>query len=160
MSQLTQKEKAIVKALVRLYDEDTLDYELFDLYQNGGSNLVMTVLKMFGLKLPNDILTIQYHVYSYDNYDKIKEGNFSSPIERMVPTSFYFDTTETQIVYRRYQIDSYSLPSNVTQIGNFLEGDFWAYDPDEVDSYYGDSETHSIEFDSYDEEDDKKFILD
>lgn len=160
MSQLTQKETAIVKALVRLYDEDELDFDLFDLYRDGGSDKVMQVLKMFGIKLPNQLLTIQYHKYAYDNYDKIKEGDFSSPIERMVPASFYYDTTESQIVYRRYQIDSYTLPSLSKQIGEYIEGDFWDYDTQEVDVDYGDSDTHSIELDDYDEENDEKFFLD
>ena len=59
MSQLTQKETAIVKVLVRLNNEDDLEYELDDLFNNGGSNLVMTALKMLGLKLPNDVYKLE-----------------------------------------------------------------------------------------------------
>lgn len=159
MSQLTQKERAIVKALVRLNDEDDLEYELDDLFDNGGSNLVMTALKMLGLKLPNDFLTIQYHIYAYDNYDKIKEGDFSTPIERMVPTTFTFDTTESQIVYKRYEIELYSLPSRAKQIGNIIEGSFWEYNPDEVSVDYGDTDTYNIDFEDYDMDESDEFTL-
>lgn len=159
MSQLTQKETALVKVLVRLNDEDDLEYELDDLFDNGGSNLVMTALKMLGLKLPNDFLTIQYHIYAYDNYDKIKEGDFSTPIERMVPTTFTFDTVESQIVYKKYEIESYSLPSRVTQIGNILENSFWENDPNEISVDYGDSDTHNIDFEDYDMDESDEFIL-
>jgi hypothetical protein len=160
MSQLRRKEIAIVKVLVRLNDEDVLGYDnISDLYSNGGSNLVMTALKMLGLKLPNDLLTIQYQIYAYDNYNKIKEGDFSTPIERMVPTTFYFDTTESQIVYRRYEIVSYSFPSMVKKTGRILEDEFWEYDPEEVSIDYGDSDTHVISFEDYDIDESDKFTL-
>ena len=151
MSTLTDKERALVKTIVRLNDKESIEYELQDCMDDHvSSDKVFTSLKLLGLRLPDDILTVQYLRYASENYENIKNNDFSQPITRMQMTDFEYTANETQTVYIRYSIKSYAFEDEINKTANAIESDFWDWDPDEVDRDYGDSDTNYIEHDSSD----------
>ena len=114
MSTLTDKERALVKTIVRLNDKESIEYELQDCMDDHvSSDKVFTALKLLGLRLPDDILTVQYLRYASENYENIKNNDFSQPITRMQMTDFEYTATETQTVYIRYSIKSYAFEDEI-----------------------------------------------
>jgi len=156
MSNLSNRETAIVKAMVRMYDKSAIlsDYEEF--YDRAYSPICDSVVKILGLRLPtNPSPAVQYLKYAYDYFEDIQDNNFENDIERAKLFSLTYSITETQVLYKTYAVEVYSFLEDVREVADKIEGDLWDWDPNEIDVDYGDSDTERIEFDDWDEIDDE-----
>ena len=101
---ITPKEKALVRVLLYMFDYNDLSMIVARKgdVQWDTQKRIIDAFRYIGENEPE--FALQYFVYAFDNYDKIKEKNIFPPnIKRMIPYAYNCDYTESQIVYRQQE---------------------------------------------------------
>ena len=144
----TQKEKLLMRLLAKLYSQDTIQEKLSQsIEENGRSLVVEKAGKMF--KIPEENLHrigIQYLNYVNKNYHDIINGVFPDEFERTSYMTYTAEETITEIKYETQVVHVYGLESLESEIAEEVNHHFWEYEPDIVNTEYGDSETINFEF--------------
>jgi hypothetical protein len=140
---ITKKEEMLVKTLVRLYKKERLVEEFNDIlgYGDVSSDIVKGAGKLLGIdpySLRN--IGIQYINYSINNYEDIKNNIFPPDIERVKEGHFYADEAESVIQYNRKRAVAYVLESKLGDFEDSVYERFYEFDPDTLDTDYGDSD--------------------
>jgi len=150
MENLTPKEIAIVKVLVRLHSfsdlRDELDSIITESYHV--SKYVNEAQKLLGVNIPKRY-GLQYLRYSVENYENIKNGDFSNEIIRLVPSTISYNAVESQIVYKTYWIEVPVFPDLIDEIQSSIDNNFWDWNPEEVYEDNGDTDTVSRGYDHF-----------
>lgn len=142
----TNKEKLLMKVLVRKFSQGELNQELYDIQTNGlVSSKVVKTAQLLGIKLKDDQFSSQYLKYAVDNYGSIQEKNFPDEFERMVELNVKITEQTRQWVTTYYEIQIPYLKSFSEKLIEDINTSYWQYDPTEVDSDYGDRETEDVE---------------
>ena len=140
---ITEKEKLLVKILVKLYSKERLENEMDECLDEADnySEIVTGAAKLIGVeKYKISRLGVQYLNYAIEHYDKIKEGNFPEKIERIVQANFYGDTTESVVMTYYQKAVTDVLHSKLEHYERHVFKNFYEYDPSTVDTDYGDND--------------------
>jgi hypothetical protein len=141
----TQKEKMIMKVLVRRFSKKKLFQELVDIQSDKmTSNMVQTSAKLVGIDVPPQIDS-QYLNYAINNYDKIQNNEFPSQFERMMTLESIVTTTEIRTVKVNYELTYPVLKSFSDELKQDIDDNIWDYDPEFQDDETWDSDTHDVE---------------
>lgn len=142
----TNKEKLLMKVLVRKFSQGELNQELYDIQTNGlVSSKVVKTAQLLGINLKDDQFSSQYLKYAVDNYGSIQEKNFPDEFERMVELNVRITEETRQWITTYYEIQIPYLKSFSEKLIEDINSSYWEYDPTEVDSDYGDRETEDVE---------------
>lgn len=142
----TNKEKLLMKVLVRKFSQGELNQELYDIQTQGlSSSKVVKTAQLLGIKLKDDQFSSQYLKYAVDNYGSIQEKNFPDEFERMVELNVRITEETRQWITTYYEIQIPYLKSFSEKLIEDINSSYWEYDPTEVDSDYGDRETEDVE---------------
>ena len=146
---ITPKEKMLVKILVRLYTKEKLEYEFDETikYGESNSNLVNGAGKLIGIETWNSLNRFgsQYLNYAIKNYEDIKNEIYPDEIERVQEVLLYADEIESVVHYDTKRVRVYLLPSYIDEASKYIYEKFYEYDPDTIDTNYGDSDFISFE---------------
>lgn len=145
---ITPKEKMLVSVLVRLYSKERLEIELQEIVKNASitSSVVNGVAKLIGItKSDINQISIQYLNYAVENYNSIKNKVFTEKIERVIELRIYASEVEYTKIYNTKMARIPTLEKYSAETANAVYNDFYVYDPDTLDSEYGDSDLESFE---------------
>lgn len=143
----TKKEQIVIKYLVRTYSLDELNKDLEENGPYGWSKLAEAVIKGLALKIKGsyrgskeEMIGLQCLYYAITNYEKVKDNNFNSQIERANRYNIrrYFE--ESQIVYVSYDTSFYSIPSLFQETLERVKDNFWDLDTDRDILDYSDTD--------------------
>lgn len=141
---ITPKEKMLVKILVRLYTKERLESEFDESIKYGESNssLVNGAGKLIGVETWNTLNRFgsQYLNYAIKNYEDIKNEIYPEKIERVQEVLLYAEETENVVHYSTKRVSVYLLPSYIEEASEHIFKNFYEYDPDTLDTDYGDSD--------------------
>lgn len=152
MKKLTNTEKKIVQFITKLNSIGKLKNALEDFVYDGMSSeipVVRDAYKLLSLS-PSENIDVQYLNYSINNYQKINNKDFSSPIERVSDYSYLAPAVETEIIRVDYHVGFVTLPSMIEQQISDVEEHFWEYDPEREIVDYLETEIDSIDFNNAD----------
>ena len=139
---LTKKEQILVKFIVEHFSLDKIQ-EHFEYSENiNYIPKIEKVMKAMGAKDPSyrsPSTAVQYYYYALQNYNNIKNGDFSQNIEVVQDFELVRHITEEQIVYKDYKVRFVSLPSLLEKTSREIMDDFWTHDTDSDIIDYGDS---------------------
>lgn len=141
MVDITPKEKMLVSVLVRLYSKEQLEEELKDLLHNfdGNSKLVRGAAKLIGIDAYLvSSLGIQYVNYAIENYEKIQNKEFPEKIDRVKTAYFYGEEVEDVITYSMKRVKVNVLSKYFEDIEEHVYDNFYEFDPDTINTEYGD----------------------
>lgn len=144
---VTEKEKRILKLLVKKYSRDILETSMDEYISsngNSGTEVVDNIFIPLGYENFTSI-SIQYLKYALDFYDEIKNDDFSNEMERMMEYEITIPATEREIVFVDYSVRVKELPSLIEIIAKDVDENLFEYDPDRSVIDYGDSEV--VDFD-------------
>ena len=143
---ITPKEKMLVKILVRLYTKEKLENEFDETikYGESNSNLVNGASKLIGIETLNRFGS-QYLNYAIKNYEDIKNEIYPDEIERVQEVLLYADEIESVVHYDTKRVRVYLLPSYIDEASKYIYEKFYEYDPDTIETNYGDSDFISFE---------------
>ena len=138
---LTKKEQILVKFIVEHFSLDKIQ-EHFE-YSEDINYIpkVDKVMKAMGAKDPsyrNPSTAVQYYFYALQNYNDIKNGDFSKNMEVVQDFELVRHIEEEQIVYKDYKVRFTSLPSLLEKTSRELLNNFWDNDPESDIIDYGD----------------------
>jgi hypothetical protein len=146
---ITPKEKMLVKILVRLYTKEKLENEFDETikYGESNSNLVNGASKLIGIETWNtsNRFGSQYLNYAIKNYEDIKNEIYPDEIERVQEVLLYADEIESVVHYDTKRVRVYLLPSYIDEASKYIYEKFYEYDPDTIETNYGDSDFISFE---------------
>ena len=143
MTEITPKEKMLVKVLVKLYSKEQLEEELKNLINSfdGNSKLVRGAGKLIGIDSYRvSRLGMQYVNYSIENYEKIQNKEFPENIDRVKTAYFYGEEVENVITYSTKRVKVNVLSKYFEDIEDLVYDNFYEFDPDTLDVHYGDSD--------------------
>ena len=144
---ITNKEKMLVKTLVKLYSKERLEDESKELDEifSMDSPLVIGAAKLLGINrggLRN--IGTQYLNYAIKNYEDIRKNIFPSEIERVVEAYFYAEETEMVEHFITRRVEYFLLPSKYESTEKFVYDNFFEFDPYTVNTDYGDSDFSNL----------------
>ena len=141
----TQKEKMIMKVLVKRFSKQQLFQELADIQSQGmTSDMVKTSAKFVGIDVPPRIDS-QYLNYAINNYDKIQNNDFPDQFERMMTLETIVTTTEIRTVKVNYELTYPVLKSFSDELKKDIDGNMWDYDPKFKDEETLDTDVRDID---------------
>lgn len=144
---VTEKEKRILKLLVKKYSRDILETSMDEYISSkgySGTEVVDNIFIPLGYENFTSI-SIQYLKYALDFYDEIKNDDFSNEMERMMEYEITIPATEREIVFVDYSVRVKALPSLIEIIAKDVDENLFEYGPDRSVIDYGDSEV--VDFD-------------
>jgi len=138
----TQKEKMIMKVLVKRFSKEKLFQELMDIQSQGMiSNIVQTSAKLVGIDVRSRIDS-QYLNYAINNYDKIQNNDFPDQFERMMTLEATMRTTEIREMGSIYTLTYPVLKSFSDELKEDVDSNVWDYDPEFQDEVTYDTDVH------------------
>lgn len=141
----TQKEKMLLKILVKRFSKEKLFQELVDIQSEGmESNMVRNSAKLIGVEVPRRIDS-QYLNYAINNYNKIRNNDFPSEFERMMTLDVQVSTSEIRRVSAVYGMTLPVLKSFSQELKEDVEKNIWDYNPEFEDDDTYDTEVVNVE---------------
>ena len=143
MTEITPKEKILVSVLVRLYSKEQLEEELKNLLDSfdGNSKLVRGAGKLIGIdSYLVSRLGMQYVNYSIENYEKIQNKEFPEKIDRVKTAYFYGEEVEDVRTYSMKRAKVNVLSKYFEDIEERVYNNFYEFDPDTINTEYGDGD--------------------
>lgn len=141
----TQKEKMLLKILVKRFSKEKLFQELVDIQSHGmESNMVRNSAKLIGIDVPK-MIDSQYLNYAINNYNKIRNNDFPDEFERMMTLNVQVSTTEIRRVGAVYGMTLPVLKSFSQELKEDVEDNIWDYDPEFEDDDTYDTEVVNVE---------------
>lgn len=140
---ITPKEKILTNVLVRLYSKETLEKEIRDVLESHDekSKLILGAAKLLGIDYSSvNKIGLQYLNYSVENYEKIQNKEFPEQIERVVEINLYAEEVENVIQYNRKRVTINTLKKYLEEVEDHVWDNYYEYDPDTLDTDYGDSD--------------------
>jgi hypothetical protein len=138
---VTEKEKKIIKILVKKFSKEDLKSKLrkyINTNGNEGAEYIEKMLMAMGYTQQSDS-AIQYLKYCVDFYDNIVRDEFPDNIERIQSYEITVPATETEVVFVSYSVQVYSLPSLIDVLTEDVKENLWDYNPDRDILDYGDT---------------------
>jgi hypothetical protein len=143
MTEITPKEKMLVSVLVKLYSKEQLEEELKSLLDSfdGNSKLVRGAAKLIGIdSYLVSRLGMQYVNYSIENYEKIQNKEFPEKIDRVKTAYFYGEEVEDVRTYSMKRAKVNVLSKYFEDIEERVYNNFYEFDPDTINTEYGDGD--------------------
>jgi hypothetical protein len=143
MNEITPKEKILVSVLVRLYSKEQLEEELKNLLDSfdGNSKLVRGAGKLIGIdSYLVSRLGMQYVNYAIENYEKIQNKEFPEKIDRVKTAYFYGEEVEDVRTYSMKRAKVNVLSKYFEDIEERVYNNFYEFDPDTINTEYGDGD--------------------
>ena len=143
MTEITPKEKILVNVLVRLYSKEQLEEELKNLLDSfdGNSKLVRGAGKLIGIdSYLVSRLGMQYVNYAIENYEKIQNKEFPEKIDRVKTAYFYGEEVEDVRTYSMKRAKVNVLSKYFEDIEERVYNNFYEFDPDTINTEYGDGD--------------------
>jgi len=140
---ITPKEKMLTGVLVRLYSKETLENEIRDVLESYDekSKLILGAAKLLGIEYTSiSKIGIQYLNYAVENYEKIQKKEFPEQIERVVELNLYAEEVESVIQYNRKRVTINTLKKYLDEVQENVWDNYYDFDPDTLDTDYGDSD--------------------
>jgi hypothetical protein len=140
---ITPKEKMLTGVLVRLYSKETLENEIRNVLESYDekSKLILGAAKLLGIEYTSiSKIGIQYLNYAVENYEKIQKKEFPEQIERVVELNLYAEEVESVIQYNRKRVTINTLKKYLDEVQENVWGNYYNFDPDTLDTDYGDSD--------------------
>jgi hypothetical protein len=143
MTEITPKEKMLVSVLVKLYSKEQLEEELKSLLDSfdGNSKLVRGAGKLIGIdSYLVSRLGMQYVNYAIENYEKIQNKEFPEKIDRVKTAYFYGEEVEDVRTYSMKRAKVNVLSKYFEDIEERVYNNFYEFDPDTINTEYGDGD--------------------
>lgn len=144
---ITPKEKMLTGVLVRLYSKETLEKEIRDVLESYDekSNLIIGAAKLLGIDYTSiRTIGIQYLNYAVENYEKIQNKDFPEQIERVIELNLYAEEVESVIQYNRKRVTINTLKKYLDEVQENVWNNYYDFDPDTLDTDFGDSDFMSV----------------
>jgi hypothetical protein len=133
----------LVSVLVKLYSKEQLEEELKSLLDSfdGNSKLVRGAAKLIGIdSYLVSRLGMQYVNYAIENYEKIQNKEFPEKIDRVKTAYFYGEEVEDVRTYSMKRAKVNVLSKYFEDIEERVYNNFYEFDPDTINTEYGDGD--------------------